>query len=57
MDERIIEAVRAFPCLWQVSSRSYKDLVVKLSMFPPQLKNLTYPHASSLSSSSSSPSI
>ncbi|KAL5509869.1 hypothetical protein EMCRGX_G005308 [Ephydatia muelleri] len=29
MDERIIEAVRAFPCLWQVSSRSYKDLKAK----------------------------
>ena len=29
MDERIIEAVQAFPCLWQVSSRSYKDLKAK----------------------------
>ena len=25
----MIEAVRDFPCLWQVSSRSYKDIRAK----------------------------
>ena len=29
MDERIIEAVREFPCIWQLSNRSYKDLRAK----------------------------
>ena len=29
MEERLIEAVRAFPCLWQVSSKGYKDLRAK----------------------------
>ena len=24
-DEKIIEAVRGYPCLWQVSCTSYKD--------------------------------
>ena len=24
--ERLIEAVRSFPCLWNVSSKGYKDL-------------------------------
>ena len=24
-DEKIIEAVRSFPCLWQVTNKSYKD--------------------------------
>ena len=28
-DEQLIEAVREFPCLWQVSSRAYKDLRAK----------------------------
>ena len=28
-DEKLIEAVRAFPCLWQVSSKSYKDVKAK----------------------------
>ena len=25
-DERFIEAVREFPCLWRVCSKAYKDL-------------------------------
>ena len=25
-DKKFIEAVRCFPCLWQVSSKSYKDV-------------------------------
>ena len=25
-DEKLVEAVRSFPSLWQVSSKSYKDL-------------------------------
>ena len=29
MEEKLIEAVRDFPCLWQVSSRAYKDLRAK----------------------------
>ena len=30
MDEEVlIEAVRCFPCLWQVSCRKYKDLRAK----------------------------
>lgn len=28
-DEKLVEAVRDFPCLWQVSSQSYKDLRAK----------------------------
>ena len=28
-DEGLIEAVREFPCLWQVSSKSYRDLRAK----------------------------
>ena len=24
-EEKLIEAVRAFPCLWDVTSRSFKD--------------------------------
>ena len=28
-DEKLIEAVRLFPCLWQVNSKSYKDAVAK----------------------------
>ena len=29
MEEKIIEAVRGFPCLWQPKSPSYKDLRAK----------------------------
>ena len=29
MEEALIEAVRSFPCLWQVKSKSYKDLRAK----------------------------
>ena len=29
MDEKLIEAVRGFPSLWQVSARVYKDLRAK----------------------------
>ena len=29
MDEVLIEAVRNFPCLWQASSKKYKDLRAK----------------------------
>ena len=25
MDEKLVEAVRTFPCLWQVSTKSYKN--------------------------------
>ena len=25
MDEKLVEAVHTFPCLWQVSAKSYKD--------------------------------
>ena len=25
-DEKLVEAVRSFPSLWQISSKSYKDL-------------------------------
>ena len=28
-DEKLIEAVREFPCLWRVSSRAYKDVRAK----------------------------
>ena len=28
-DEKLVEAVHSFPCLWQVSSKSYKDLRAK----------------------------
>ena len=28
-DEKLVEAVRDYPCLWQLSSRSYKDLRAK----------------------------
>ena len=28
-DEKLIEAVREFPCLWRVSSRAYKDARAK----------------------------
>ena len=29
MDEKLIEAVRCFPCSWQVYSRAYRDLRAK----------------------------
>ena len=29
MEERLIEAVREFNCLWEVSSRSFKDVKAK----------------------------
>ena len=29
MDEQLIEAVREFPCIWQLSSLSYKDIRAK----------------------------
>ena len=29
MDERLIEAVREFTCIWQLSSRSYKHIRAK----------------------------
>ena len=29
MEEKLIEAVRTFPCLWQPSARGYKDLRAK----------------------------
>ena len=29
MDEKLIEAVREYTCLWQVSSRAYKYLRAK----------------------------
>ena len=28
-DEKLVEAVHCFPCLWQVSSKLYKDLRAK----------------------------
>ena len=28
-DEKLVEAVRSFPSLWQVSTKSYKDLRAK----------------------------
>ena len=28
-EEQLIEAVRCYPCLWQVSSKSYRDLIAK----------------------------
>ena len=30
MDEKLIEAVRCFPCLWQTMSKAYKDLRKRL---------------------------
>ena len=29
MEDKLIEAVRDYTCLWQVSSRAYKDLRAK----------------------------
>ena len=28
-NDKLIEAVRLFPCLWQVNTKSYKDAVAK----------------------------
>ena len=28
-DEQLVEAVRSFPCLWLLSSKSYRDLRAK----------------------------
>ena len=28
-DEKLVEAVRSFPCLWQVRTKAYKDLTAK----------------------------
>ena len=28
-EEKLVEAVRCYPCLWQVSSREYKDARAK----------------------------
>ena len=41
-DEKLIEAVRLYPCLWQVSSRSYRDVIAKtnaLKMIAEQVYN------------------
>ena len=29
VDEKIIDAVHEFPCLWKVSSKTYKDAIAK----------------------------
>ena len=29
MEEKLIEAVRSFPCLWKPKARSYKDVRAK----------------------------
>ena len=29
VDEKLIELVRTFPCLWQVSTAAYKDIKAK----------------------------
>ena len=31
-EEKLVEAVRCYPCLWQVSSKSYRDLIAKKCM-------------------------
>ena len=47
-DEKLIDAVHFFPCLWKVNSRSYKDIVAKdnawkqLSCCPPSTAVLQY---------------
>ena len=45
-DEKLIEAVRLYPCLWQVSSRSYNDVIAKtnaLKMIAEQvIQNCVY---------------
>ena len=28
-NEKLVEAVRGYPCLWQVSSRAYRDITAK----------------------------
>ena len=28
-EEKLIEAVRTYPCIWHVSSKSYKDIIAK----------------------------
>ena len=28
-DEKLIKAVRCFPCLWQVNSKLYRDVIAK----------------------------
>ena len=32
-DEKLVEAVRGFPCLWQVRTKTYKDLTAKENMW------------------------
>ena len=29
MDERVIEAVREFPCIWDMAFKGYKDTIAK----------------------------
>ena len=36
-NEKLIEAVRLFPCLWQVNTKSYKDVVAKQTKTPTLL--------------------
>ena len=28
-EEKLIEAVRIYPCIWHVNSKSYKDIIAK----------------------------
>ena len=28
-EEKLIEAVRTYPCIWHVSSKSYEDIIAK----------------------------
>ena len=28
-DEKLVDAVRYYPCIWQVNSRMYKDITAK----------------------------
>ena len=41
-DEKLVEAVRGFPCLWKVKARSYKDQTAKENAWKEVSRQVKY---------------
>ena len=41
VDEKIIDAVHEFPCLWEVCSKAYKDAIAKGNAWKDVSKKVT----------------
>ena len=46
MDERVIEAVREFPCIWDMACKGYKDTIAKGNAWKEVSKKVTVLKAS-----------